>query len=207
VSEENPPGFSDEEIDGLRRSAKEQLRKRFAGLRRTLSAESRKQRSEAICTALAEHEAFKNANIVAGYAALRFEADPAPVLDRAFAAGKTVALPRASLQTGSLALHQVTPESELTESAFSVREPHEDAPEVALDQVDLVIVPGLAFDARGHRLGYGKGFYDRLLPRLPKAVRVGFAFELSLLVEVPATAHDAQVHWIFTDRRVIRCSG
>lgn len=206
MPDSRPPDLSDEEIDALRRVAKEELRKRLAGLRRTLSAETRKQRSEALCTALAAHEAFEKARVVAGYAPLRFEADPSPLLERAWAAGKTVVLPRVSVATHSLALHQVSRDSELVESAFSVREPREDAPLVALDQVDLVIVPGLAFDERGHRLGYGKGFYDGLLPRLPNAVRVGIAFELSLLVEVPAAAHDAQVHWIFTDRRVIRCT-
>jgi 5-formyltetrahydrofolate cyclo-ligase len=207
VSDGRPPEFSDEEIDALRRVAKEELRKRLAGLRRTLSADTRKERSAALCTMLATHVGFEKARVVAGYSALRFEVDPRQLLERAFEQGKTVALPRVLQTTNSLALHAINADSELVESAFSVREPREDAPLVPFDQVDLVLVPGLAFDERGHRLGYGKGFYDRLLPQLPNALRIGLAFELSLLVEVPAAAHDVQVHWICTDRRMIRCSG
>jgi 5-formyltetrahydrofolate cyclo-ligase len=74
---------------------------------------------------------------------------------------------------------------------------------VAHAQVDLVLVPALAFDARGYRLGYGKGFYDRLLPQLARAERVGLAFELSLLPQLPNEDHDVAVHRVVTEKRVI----
>ncbi len=205
MSDSRPPDTSDEEIEALRRVAKEELRKRLAAVRRTLSAETRRARAEAMCRQLSAFDAYASAKVIAGYAALRFEPDPASLLERAHHEGKVVGLPRVVAGTSDLTLHEVTPDTPLEESGFAVREPPVDAPQLDLRRVDLVLVPGLAFDARGYRLGFGKGFYDRFLPRLPNATRVGLAFELSLLVEVPNAAHDAPVDWIVTDRRVIRC--
>jgi len=129
-----------------------------------------------------------------------------PFVAGALAQGKVVALPRVDADSGELMLHRYVEGDPLEESGFAVREPLATAPGVELDMVDVVLVPGLGFDERGQRLGYGKGFYDRLLPRLKRAVRVGLCFELSLLAEVPASETDVPVDVIVSCRRVIRCS-
>lgn len=198
-----PDEMSEEELAAYRRAAKEGLRKRLAALRRSLSAEARAERSAEACAQLATELCFTRAQLVLGYAPLRFELDPGPVLARAWAEGKRVALPRVIPETGELSLHLYQAGDALEESGFGVREPLAGAPEVAPDAVELVLVPGLAFDARGYRLGYGKGFYDRLLPRLPRAERVGLAFELSLLPEIPGEEHDVPMHRVITERRVL----
>jgi 5-formyltetrahydrofolate cyclo-ligase len=191
------------EISAYREAAKEALRKRYAALRRALSGEARAERAQRACQLLLAHESFVRARSVLAYAALRFELDPALAVARAHALGKLVALPRVDAESGELRLHAYTPGDELVESGFGVREPRATAPSVALDEIDLVLVPGLAFDARGYRLGYGKGFYDRLLPSLTHAVRIGLAFELSLLAEVPNAEHDVPVDTLVTDKRVL----
>ncbi|HEY3583930.1 MAG TPA: 5-formyltetrahydrofolate cyclo-ligase, partial [Casimicrobiaceae bacterium] len=81
-----------------------------------------------------------------------------------------------------------------------------DCAEIALDRFDVVIVPGVAFDARGGRLGYGGGFYDRLLPAMPRAQRIAGAFELQIVARVPAAAHDVGVDWIATEQRTMHCA-
>ncbi len=200
-----PPDLSDAEIEALRGAAKEALRQRCAGLRRVLSVASRRERSEAMCAQLLALQPFRDARVLSAYAPLKFEIDPTVAVAHAWNQGQRVGLPRVLPGTRELQLHAYAAGDALVESAFAVREPLPTAPAIDPDQVDLVLVPGLGFDVRGHRLGYGQGFYDRWLPRLGRAVRVGLAFELSLLVEVPAGVDDVPVDLLVTDKRVIRC--
>ncbi|MET0389152.1 MAG: 5-formyltetrahydrofolate cyclo-ligase, partial [Polyangiales bacterium] len=79
-----------------------------------------------------------------------------------------------------------------------------DAPLIAPSEVDLVIVPGLAFDGAGQRIGYGRAFYDRLLPQLTQAFRVGLAYDFQLLAELPVEAHDVPMHCVISDARTLR---
>jgi 5-formyltetrahydrofolate cyclo-ligase len=199
--------MGEEELSAYRGAAKEALRKRLSALRRTLTAEARSERSLRASEHLIAQACFSEARVVLAYAALRFELDPSPALTRAAQQGKTVLLPRVAPESSTLSLHVYEAGDELCESGFGVREPLASAPQVLPDQVDLVLVPALAFDARGYRLGYGKGFYDRLLPLLSRAERVGLAFELSLLPQLPNEDHDIAVHRVVTEKRVIEMAG
>ncbi|HEX6242142.1 MAG TPA: 5-formyltetrahydrofolate cyclo-ligase [Polyangiales bacterium] len=198
-----PDEMTQEELSAYRRAAKEGLRKRLAALRRSLNAEARAERAAAACAHLAADACFAEARLVLAYAPLRFELDPGRLLAVARTHGKRVALPRVVPETGDLSLHVYADGDSLEESGFGVREPLPSAERVAPHQVDLVLVPGLAFDASGYRLGYGKGFYDRLLPHLSLARSVGMAFELSLLPEVPREEHDIPVQRVVTEKRVL----
>jgi 5-formyltetrahydrofolate cyclo-ligase len=193
-----------EEADALKHVAKEELRKRVAALRRALTSEVRAQYSLLACRRLLELECMQRAQVVSAYMPLRFELSTDHALSALFAAGKQVALPRVDPLTNLLSLHAYRPEDELFESAFMVREPRADSPEIVPQDVDVVLVPGLAFDAAGQRLGYGQGFYDRLLGSM-RAVRIGLAFDFQMLVEVPSFAHDLPVDYVVTDKRVLRC--
>jgi 5-formyltetrahydrofolate cyclo-ligase len=194
--------MSREELEAHKRSAKEQLRRRVAALRRALTQAARDERSNAMCAQLATLEEVVRARVVACYMPLRFEIAPTRFMEHAFDT-KIVALPRVDERTNRLVLHQYARGDELEESAFMVREPRLDAPLVAPQDVDVILVPGLAFDGVGRRLGYGQGYYDRLLGDL-RAVRIGLAFDFQLLAEVPAFDHDLPVHTVVTDRRVLR---
>ncbi len=200
-----PEGYTPEEIELLRARAKEELRRKAAGLRRAVSAETRARFSHAMATRLMESEIFMRAKVVAAYSALRFEMDPRAIVEHACALGKTVGLPRFVAGTGTLNLASYRLDDELNESHFMVKEPLESAPSIDLESVDLVLVPGLAFDPRGHRLGFGKGYYDRFLPCMPNAVRVGLGFEFQMLMEVPAATHDVPVDHLATERRMLVC--
>ena len=203
---ELPDGVTEEEAAGLREQAKEALRQRIAALRRTLPAERRGQHAASMCALLTAHPAFESARVIVAYAALRFEIDPQTAIEQAWLRGKTVCLPRVVTEPRGLMLHAFRQGDALAESGFVVREPLASAPTIAPGDVDLVLVPGLAFDGRGQRLGYGQGYYDRLLPTLPRATRIGLGYELSLLPEVPSVAHDVPVHHIATERRIITCA-
>jgi len=199
------PAYTPEQIEQLRSAAKEELRRRIAAVRRALSAETRRSFSFAMSERLIESEIFKRAKVVAAYSALRFEMDPCAIVERACALGKIVGLPRLVANTGTMDLASYRPGDPLYETQFMVKQPLETAATIDLASVDLVLVPALAFDTRGHRLGFGQGYYDRFLPRMPNAVRVGLSFELQLLVEVPATTHDVPVDHLATERRMLVC--
>jgi 5-formyltetrahydrofolate cyclo-ligase len=205
VSDSLPDGVSPEQLEAFRAAAKEELRKRVAALRRTLVASVRSEYAARMVERLVAHPAFVEARTVLAYSALRFEINPRGALERAWALGKTVALPRTLPETRALALHAYREGDPLEESGFVIQEPLPTAPPVDAAEVDLVLVPGLAFDARGHRLGFGQGFYDRLLPRCTRAVRIGLCFELSMLVEVPNAAHDAPVDYVISEKRTLAC--
>jgi 5-formyltetrahydrofolate cyclo-ligase len=106
---------------------------------------------------------------------------------------------------GVLGVHVVESETELIPGPLSIRQPSEALPRVPFDEIDAVIVPGVAFDESGGRLGYGGGYFDRLLPMLrDDCTRIGVAFDEQVLEEIPAEEHDAYVDIVVTPTRVIR---
>ena len=143
--------------------------------------------------------------LVLGYMSTAEEIDPAPALRTLVDLGVTVAYPRIA-GPGALTLHVVRSDRDMEIGRFGIRQPTNSSPEIDPAEVDLTIVPGVAFDPSGHRIGYGGGYYDRLLPWTPSAVRVGYAFESQLLGEVPNDEHDVAMDVIVTPGRVIRPS-
>jgi 5-formyltetrahydrofolate cyclo-ligase len=131
------------------------------------------------------------------------EADPAAILERAATAGKRVALPRVDPATFALSLLLWSEGDPLVKSGWGVMEPEASAPAVAGADVDLIIVPALAIDLEGYRVGYGKGCYDRLLGSLPGKASVGIAYDFQLIEQCPRTEGDVPVSVVVTDRRVI----
>jgi 5-formyltetrahydrofolate cyclo-ligase len=121
------------------------------------------------------------------------------------AAGKTVALPRVDGAARMLELHAVTDIAADTAAGYrGIPEPLATCPPVAVESVDWVLVPGVAFDLAGRRLGYGGGYYDRLLALLPPDTpRLAGAFDLQIVAHVPAARHDLIVDAIATETRML----
>lgn len=87
---------------------------------------------------------------------------------------------------------------------FSIPEPIE-IMKIAYKHIDLVLVPGIAFDKKGHRIGYGLGYYDKFLKKVPKAVKIGLCFDFQIVDEIPREEHDVAVDFVITEERVIEC--
>ena len=87
---------------------------------------------------------------------------------------------------------------------FGILEPIEPM-KIAYKNIDLVIVPGIAFDSDGHRIGYGFGYYDKFLKKVPKAVKIGLCFDFQIVEKIPREEHDVAVDFIVTEKRVIEC--
>jgi 5-formyltetrahydrofolate cyclo-ligase len=186
----------------LRRKVKAELRTRMRGVRRALPLEARAARSERIWQRVLAREEWARAQTVMLFLSMRTEVDTLAAAEAAWSAGKRVCAPRVTEQ--GLAVHEwVRGVAPIETGSLRVPEPPEDAPMVDPREVDLVIVPALALDDRGARIGYGAGYYDHLLPRLERAARVAIAFDFQLIAEVPETPGDERVHVVITDERAI----
>jgi 5-formyltetrahydrofolate cyclo-ligase len=178
------------------------LRRQMRTLRDTLPASACEARSAKIAKRLAELEELERARTVLGFASIHNEVQTRSSMEAAWATGKRVALPR--VVDDELELHLVSPDTVLIEGSFSVPEPPDDAAAVAPDEVDFAWIPALAVDPRGYRIGYGGGYYDRLLPKLERAVTCALAYGFQLVAEVPEQPFDVRVDLVVTDERVIR---
>jgi 5-formyltetrahydrofolate cyclo-ligase len=191
---------SEEELLQLRVRAKTELRKRMRAVRGAVPAEARRIRSERACDRLMARPEWNAARVVAGYVAMRSETDPRLALERGHTAGKTIVLPRIDYEHEIVELRTWDPLAPLEESGMGFLQPAADRPRVAHADVDLVIVPALAVDARGFRLGWGKGYYDRLLPLLGTARSIAMVFHFQLMAEVPEMPHDVAVDVVVSDQ-------
>lgn len=198
--------WSDEALRQLRPRAKALLRKRMKQLRGSLPAEARKARSEAVTARVVALDCWRDARAVALFASMPDEFDTAGLRDDALERGIDVALP--VVEEGRVLTFRWLVQDGQTfptaTSAFGIEEPTPDAPLAELDRIDVVIVPALAMDPRGHRLGFGRALYDNTLAGLPRAVRVATVFAFQMIAEVPDEPHDQRVHLVVTDEDTYR---
>jgi 5-formyltetrahydrofolate cyclo-ligase len=144
---------------------------------------------------------------LSGYVAIRGELDPTGVLEAARADGFDVALPRIDATSPPhLTFHLTAGPHELCDGPHGLTEPARACPEVALSDIDVMLVPGLAFDAAGRRLGLGGGYYDdagRRLRQGGRGLMVGFAYDFQVVDQCPSDENDVAVDVVVTDRRVL----
>lgn len=168
--------------------------------RDSMTPEQRREKSRKIEERLFALPAFRTAQVVMFFASFRSEVETGAMIRRALQSGRRVILPKVAGK--ELALFEVKDfDADVEAGVWGIPEPKPLVP-AKLDEVELMIMPGAAFDERGNRLGYGAGFYDKLLPSF-KGTTVALAFEEQLLPNVPAAAHDVPVMKIVTEERVI----
>jgi 5-formyltetrahydrofolate cyclo-ligase len=141
---------------------------------------------------------IKPETVVSGFAAIRDEINPAPLMTWLNAEGFKLALPVMQGKGLPLLMRSWAPGDAMSPAAWGIAEPLDDKPEV---EPDVVLVPLLAFDARGYRLGYGGGFYDRTLGRLRRRkpiIAVGLAYDEQKVDVVPVESYDEKLDWVLT---------
>ena len=160
---------------------------------------------------LAEHGlsflTLKPGSIISGFSAIRDEIDPAALLTRLRAEGHHLALPVMQGKGLPLVFRAWSPGDAMGKVQWGIAEPLPDKPVL---EPDVALVPLLAFDAAGHRLGYGGGFYDRTLARLraiKPVVAVGIAYDELKVDAVPHRSYDDRLDWVLTPSGPQRCSG
>ena len=184
------------------------IRKEILEKRKSQDPQVSAAQSRSITGTLIGRKEFQAADRILIYLSKDGEVGTDHLFDRAFELGKRVCVPVVDRENDELRISELPgPEIDFRLGAFGVREP-EDLNFVSPDQIDLVVVPGLAFDRRGGRIGYGKGYYDGLLSRLNSQVpRIALAFEFQVLDTVPQDENDIQVDAIITEKNTMSCSG
>lgn len=175
---------------------KQQIRQKMLRKLKQQDDNERIKKSASIGQELFSSKEFKQAKIIMFYASLDYEVDTLPMMENALKDGKKICLPLIFRQGKILKPYRVTSVKEgLVTGPYSIRQPREDfSDEVALNEIDLVIVPGVAFDRDGNRLGHGKGYYDRFLRQLPADTPViGLAFDFQLTEDLPVSSYDHPV--------------
>jgi 5-formyltetrahydrofolate cyclo-ligase len=188
-------------------AAKAALRKQIRGVLKNISPAARTTLSAQLRERLKEQAVWKNAEAVWFFAPRPDELDLWPMLAEALAAGKIAALPRYH-PTGKnyVACRVQNVRSDIVTGQFGIREPAARCPEIPLSGLDLILVPGVAFDWHGGRLGRGKGFYDRLLAGT-RGVKCGIAFDEQMVNDVPAGPADVRMDFILTPARGAEIAG
>ncbi|MDP2181034.1 MAG: 5-formyltetrahydrofolate cyclo-ligase [Actinomycetota bacterium] len=187
-------------------TTKSEIRELACAARRSIPAEERALRAAAACGRLVGLPEVHDARVVLGYLATTDEIDPARCLKSLGDRGVLVSYPRIA-GAGALTIHVPLASDDLESGPHGIRQPYIDAPKVDPDNVDIIIVPGVAFDVTGERVGYGGGYYDRLLPHTSRALRIALAFDEQIVAEIPHEPHDEHVDIVVTPTRVIRADG
>ena len=184
------------------------IRKEVISRRDALSISVRKAKDESIRSRLLALPEFIKARTILFYASFRSEVDTTELLQNSIFNNKTVVLPRVDVQNTSLTLYEILTMQDLAPGCYGILEPlvnNEDR-SVHAAGIDLMIIPGVAFDEHCNRLGYGKGYYDRLLSH-KNAPAVALAYEDQILAHIPSDAHDIKMDKIITDKRIIQLHG
>jgi 5-formyltetrahydrofolate cyclo-ligase len=190
--------------------SKSAIRKQLLAQREQLPADMRAVHSTAIIERLLRLRAYRQADTVLGY--MNFGAEFASEfwVRQVLADGKKLALPRVNHHTGQLDLYRVEDmENQLAAGLWGIREPIVERCErlTVINEVEFALLPGVAFARDGARLGYGRGFYDKLLARMAiRPALAAAAFELQIVEQIPQEVTDVKVEWIITERETIACS-
>lgn len=179
---------------------KKTLRGRFCGLREDLTPAEVAAASTALCHRLAEWPVLAQASTILTYLAFRHEIDLALLFT--LLPNKQWIVPR--IEGARLVLHPYDP-TRLVRHAYGMLEPSADLPQIDPQTIDLVLVPGVAFDPQGGRLGFGGGFYDQFL-LTTSALRVGVTYDGCLADALPCEKHDQRLDWVVTPTRTFHCA-
>ena len=177
---------------------KTELRKSLLKTRKSLSPEAWREKSELLCNRLQNSTPFTQAKTILAYFSFRQEPDLTPL----FATPRKWGFPRCVGK--DLSWHVWQPGDVLCTGAYGILEPLPDAPKIDPSEVDLILLPAVGCDVRGYRLGYGGGYYDRMLtlPEWRSKIAIGTIFEFALLAQLPIDPWDKPLHGICTESRL-----
>ncbi len=186
---------------------KERLRRRVLQLRDQQSSVELETKSRRIMDAVVGLPEYRKSRVVASYVDKDSEVRTRPLIRKALTSRKRVLVPIVDKENRDLLYSEIKGLDELGPGAYEIPEPKPRFRKIReLESAGIVVVPGIAWDLDGYRLGWGKGYFDTVLKRLPdKSVSVGLAFDLQIVDRVPRAQFDLPVDIIVTESRVVHC--
>jgi 5-formyltetrahydrofolate cyclo-ligase len=178
---------------------KQQIRKEMIAFRTKLSFPDRVHASRKICERIKQLPIYQEATSILAYFAVRNEVSLYPLIEDAWRSGKRVSLP--SMKQDKIIPRLFTTPSTLEEGEFHVLEPDKSCEKIDITKLDLVLVPGVSFDQRGYRLGFGKGHYDRFFEKLPEVYKCGIAYDGQIVETIYPEVHDIPMNIIITPNK------
>lgn len=176
------------------------LRSKISEKRNSLSGEQINKKSFKIMETLFSLDEFRKAKVIHCYISKEKEVQTGDIIKES-SKNKTVVVP--CVQKEGLISAELNDFCELKKNSFGVLEPADPHPFPA-GKIELALVPGIVFDRKGYRIGYGKGYYDKFLRNF-RAIKIGLAYDFQVVDEVPKEEHDIKVDYIITEKEVIGC--
>ncbi len=183
---------------------KEEYRQYYLNIRENFSPEEIKEKSTKICQTLLSLPIWQRANTVMLYVSVRNEVDTTTLIQAALKENKTVLLPRVEDKIDIVPYKIKRFPEDVSPGFAGIPEP---IPQKALswhEEIDLIVVPGIVFDVRGGRIGYGLGCYDRFLKKMDAAIKIGLTFERCLTYALPLEPQDETVDIVITEEHIFR---
>lgn len=182
---------------------KSELRRKYIAVRDALDKEYKRSAENSVISSIIALDEFKCADNLLLYYPVKSELNVLPLLSAARESGKTVAFPKCDKQTLTMSFFEARNENDLRLGAYGIKEPSDDCPKASYDEKTLCIVPAVAFSREGHRIGYGKGFYDKFLSDF-SGKSIGITFEALLADTLPYDELDRKLDIIITEKGVYR---
>ena len=169
---------------------KNNIRKELLAIRESLSEETVQEKSQDICNWLLKMTCFDYAKWIYGYMPIRNEADIRPFLVHLLKKGKKIALPR--VEGDTMEFYQINSFEDLEEGSYHILEPKKESPKA--EGGGFILIPGVAFDREGGRIGYGKGYYDKYFASHNQPlIKIGIAYTIQIVDTIPTTSLDVQL--------------
>ena len=184
---------------------KSRLRREFLAARLRLSKHQVDKKSELISNVLFQLPCYRLAKRIALYFPIRNEVDTYRIFKNATESGKKVYYPR--IDKFFLIFHEVDSIESLKSGNLGIPEPNENSPAISTEDLDLLIVPGLAFNPAGGRIGYGKGYYDRSMKQINREKRIALAYSFQIQDSIPVSGFDIDMGHLITELGIVSCAG
>lgn len=185
---------------------KKELRKIMIEKRDNIYKEEKAVMDKNIIFSLKEKEFYKNSKNIFIYLGFGSEIDTMSYIQDFINDGKHIFIPRTDIKTKNMEAVEITSLDGLKENKYGILEPNDNKEEFYKNNLDLIILPGVAFDHSGRRIGYGGGYYDRYLEDIDKRIiKVALIYDFQLLENVPAEEHDIKADYIITETMSIKC--
>jgi len=191
---------------------KADLRRQNLKLRESMALTEYSVKSSLVCDRLTRTMDESPPSLLLAYSPIKNEVDISPVSLMSHEQGIPYAIPLININNRHMDFYLINPSHELIHNKFGIKEPVPSNEHIVTDEMlrwgnVICLIPAVAFDLRGNRIGYGKGFYDTFLHRYPHITKIGLAFEFQIVYEIAHSTHDIPMDMIITDRRVIKVKG
>lgn len=178
---------------------KKKIRKEILALRKAVPKDVLEEKSKLIAEKVTSHPNYQQADTILAYIDAKGEVQTKPIIEDAWSKGKKVAVPK--VHGDIMKFYLISSYEELEPGNFGILEPVENC-EVIINILEntVVLMPGVAFDMKGNRIGYGKGYYDKYFSKYPETYKIALAFSMQIVPEIPADEFDIKANCVITEK-------